>query len=687
MARITDTLRQASVHLLTLTGPGGTGKTRLALQAAAELADVFPGGVWFVPLAALTDPGLMLPAIAEALGMRQEGQEPLVRMLASHLRDKRTLLVLDNLEQLLPAAAPVVGELLAAVDGLTVLATCRSPLRLRAEHELAVAPMAVAPMALPKRKPPPTGEQLRQYDAGRLFIERAQAVSAGFVVTNANAPAVAEICHRLDGLPLAIELAAARIRLLTPKAMLRRLEQRLPFLTGGARDVPARQQTLREAIAWSHDLLTPDERALFRRLAVFAGGWSFEAAEAVAGSPATGELRLDVLDGMERLAEHSLLRQETAPDGEPRFLMLETIREFGLDQLREGDEADEARQRHAVHFLGLATQAFAARKGPDRMVWIDRLEREHDNLRGALTWAVERDPPTALSLAARLPCFWGPQGYVTEGRGWLARVLETIPDGIAPDERLEVLNTAGAFATSQSDLEGIEWWGRAARDLARKLGNLKRLAFALNTLSIGAEWRGEPEQAIALLEESVSVARESGDAEDVGGALNGLGYVYYAFGDLERARLLIDEAVSILRSVGRHGVLPQALHSLGEVLRVSNDLAGAHDAYREAVIVAQDAGTKPQVLQGIEGLAMVLAAQGNAGRAARLLGAMDAHRTEMGMAYDPSIVEEHDRTVAALRTALGDADFTAAWDAGRALALEEAVAEALAPIPGAVDRA
>lgn len=382
VARISSLLQQETVQLVTLTGSGGTGKTRLALQVGAELVGDFPDGVWFVSLASLTDPALVPSAIAEVLGVREEGPESFAPLLAAHLRDKQLLLVLDNVEQLLPAAAPVVGELLLAAPGLKGLATSRGPLRLQAEREL-----AVPPLGLPRRKPPPTMEQLSQYEAVRLFIERAQAINPAFAVTNENAPAVAEICHRLEGLPLAIELAAARIRLLSPPAMLSRLARRLAFLTGGARDVPARQQTLRATVAWSHDLLGPDEQALFRRLAVFAGGWTMEAAEAVAGSSGSGGLTLDVLDGMERLAEHSLLRQVEDAAGEPRFLVLETIREFGLEQLEACGEAGEAHHRHAAVFLEMVARAESELNGGGGQgASLERLETEHDNVRAALEW-------------------------------------------------------------------------------------------------------------------------------------------------------------------------------------------------------------------------------------------------------------------------------------------------------------
>ena len=409
VAEVVDRLRDPNVRLLTLTGPGGTGKTRLALQAVAEVVEVFLDGVWFVDLAPLTDPALVPTAVAQALGVHEAGGRPLEAILASSLADKRLLLLLDNVEQVADAA-PFVAGLLAAAPGLTVLATSRVRLRLRGEQEMAVPPLGLPD---PMRLAPP--EHLSRYETVRLFIARAQDAKADFTITTANAPAVAAICHRLDGLPLAIELAAARVKVLPPEALLKRLEHRLVLLTGGARDAPTRQQTMRGAIAWSYDLLAGAERALFRRVAVFVGGFDLAAATVVVG--VTPEWGTDVFEGVAALVEQSLLRQEIGPEGEPRFGMLETVREYGQERLAASGEEEDARRQHAVHFLALAEQAEASLLGRWDGRWMDRLEADQDNVRAALAWVIDGgQTETALQFVCALHPFWFFRSRFREGR-------------------------------------------------------------------------------------------------------------------------------------------------------------------------------------------------------------------------------------------------------------------------------
>jgi len=419
-------LEQAGARIVTLTGPGGTGKTRLGLQVGAELVEAFGDGVWFVPLAAIADPDLVVPAIAQPLGVREIPGEPLLTTLQEYLQKKHALLLLDNFEHL-TAAAPAISALLAACPGVQVLVTSREPLRIAGERELPVSPLSL-PTERQARGLPPAA--LLEYSAIRLFVERAQAVKPDFTLSEATAADVTAICRRLDGLPLAIELAASRVRVLPPRQLLSRLDTRLKLLTGGHRDLPARQQTLRAAIEWSHDLLDPDEQTLFARLAVFSGGCTFEAAEAICA--AAGELGLDVLDGLDSLTQKSLLRPDEGDDGESRFTMLETIREYGLDRLDATGDAAMVRRTHAGYFLTLAEKAEPELTGPDQVAWLNRLNAEHDNFRSALGWLEQADgAETRLRIVAALWRFWWMHGHLAEGRGWLDRALAGA-DGLPP---------------------------------------------------------------------------------------------------------------------------------------------------------------------------------------------------------------------------------------------------------------
>jgi predicted ATPase/class 3 adenylate cyclase len=472
VSEVCDLLRGEATRLLTLTGPGGTGKTRLALQAAADLLEDFSDGAFLAQLATLTEAELFFSAVAETLGVKETGDQPLKEILKDYLHERRLLLVLDNFEQVL-GAAPTVTELLTAAPGLKVLATSRTPLRLYGEKEYAVPPLSV-----PDVRHLPDLKTLSQYEAVRLFIERAKSAKVDFEVTDESAPAVAEICVRLDGLPLAIELAAARIKMLPPKAMLKRLGSRLKLLTGGARDLPERQRTLRATIEWSHALLDEGERVLFGRLAVFSGGRTLEAIEAICD--AERDLPVEAFDGVSSLLDKSLLRQEEGPNGEPRFVMLETVHEFAREKLQESKEAEEIKRVHAQYFLTLAEQAFPELRGPDQLEWLERLEAEHDNMRAALSWALEhKQVELALRLGSALWWFWWMRGHNSEGRRWLEQALAMDGRG-SPEVRAIALAGAGALASEQGDLDrakeacegGFELLANEAREASETKLNL-----------------------------------------------------------------------------------------------------------------------------------------------------------------------------------------------------------------------
>ena len=665
VAEVVSLLRSSDARLVTLTGPGGTGKTRLALQVAAELLDAFPDGVFFVPLAALRDPELVPSAIASALGLRdQAGQTP-AQVVRETLAGKRLLLVLDNVEQV-AASAPFVGELLAAAPDLEVLATSRLPLRLRAEHEYPVTPLALPPAS---GTPP---EQLLQYEAVRLFVERAQAVRAGFTLTPDIAPAVAEITRRLDGLPLAIELAAARVRLLPPAALLARLEKRLPLLTGGPRDAPARQQTLRDAIAWSYDLLAADEQVLFRRLSIFAGGFSLEAAEAVANPGA----ELDVLDGLDRLSEHSLLRPGAETDGEPRFAMLETIREYGLEQLAQSGEAEATRRAHTEFFLALVEEAEPKLTSPEQLVWLERLETEHDNLLAALSWAVISDAQVTLRLVWGLAWFWYFRGYLREGRAWLERALAA--SGDPGPLHAGAFAAAGRLARHLGDYGGAIALLERSLELARSFQDRRAEALALHELgALAGLAEGDAAREVALTEASLALWRELGDSWGTARTLNNLGYEAYLQGDLDRAVSLLDEGVALARAAGDRLVLGYIVDSRGVVAEAQGELERATNLYREALTLAQQVSAPLVEAFALSSLAGMAARQGQPARAARMWGAASALRDAIGTRLPLEEEERFAGPVSAVRELLGEDAFAAAWEEGRAQPLDQVVAEAL----------
>jgi predicted ATPase len=717
LAKAKSLLLRQDVRLVTVTGPGGIGKSRLALELARNTVENFPGGTYFVPLAAVSEPGLITFLIAQTVGVRETaGQSPL-NSLKEYLQRTVSgpmLLLIDNFEHLV-AAAPTLSELLAVGPNLKLLVTSRAALHVYHEHEF-----PVPPLALPETKSLPPMEALSQYSAVSLFVQRATAVKPDFRLTEENASAVVEICLRLDGLPLAIELAAARTKLLPPAAIRTRLASRLQLLTAGARDLPARQQTLRQAIDWSYDLLNVSEQKLFRRLSAFVGGCTLEAVESVGNTK--NDLGMDVLDGMASMVDKNLVRQIEQADGEPRFVMLETIREYALEKMADNGEESPTKRAHAAYCLVLAEEGAAEDNAPKRAEWLDRFEIERDNFRAALEWLIQTDDPDwGLRLALALFPVWEMREHFAEGRDLLEKLLKLASAAAPTNARVRALFAAGVLASEQSDYTSADTLFQENLRIARQLGDKRSIAVSLNAMAVNARHCGELSASRALFEESLALWRELQDAPATGRALSNLASIVKLQNDFAHARDLYEECLSIFRALADTSGIAWTLNHQGDVARDQGDsfaaqslyeqslrafrqlgdrwgIAGcladlgnlaraqgecrqADSLYRESLGLFCELEHKRGMARLLESFACSAAAQSEPARSLRLAGAAAALRQSIGVPLTPVEQVALERSLEKAHREMTTTAGRAAWLEGWVMPVERTIEDVLRPVP------
>ena len=684
-AAVSDLVRAEGVRLVTLTGPGGVGKSRLAVEVAQRLGPGFRDGVRFVELGSVRAAELVTAAIAAALGLNTSGGAPITD-LKSYLRARRLVLVLDNFEQVI-GAAPLVAELLGAAPGVVALVTSRMVLRLSGEHEFPVPPLPVPPIGAGG-----DAADVQRCASVRLFVQRAQAASAGFELTSGNAGAVAEICRRLDGLPLAIELAAARVRLLPPQALLARLGDRMGLLTGGARDLPERQQTLRNTLDWSFDLLSSGEQALFARLGVFAGTFDLPAAETVgtaAAGPAVPGRAGHVMDTLGSLVDSSLVRPQTR-NGEPRFGLLETIREYALERLRDGADWREAHDRHAAYFLALAEPAPAELQGPGQLAWLDRLETEHGNLGAAMSWLVKQDQlESAIHLSWATWRFWWLRGHAEELASYVDILAKS--EHLPPRQRALALSGTGFGLFASGDQATAQPLLEQSLPLYRQAGDMLGAATTAAMLGHLLALQHQDARASELLEQTLAPLQEAGNDRlagperaqhllDVALVCNFLGQIRLSQADHDRAAQLFTEGLNAARSAQDRFTILVSLYDLALSSQAQGDLTGAAERLHEGVSQSAEARDEPSVAYYLEALAAVAIQQDNLERAVHLLAAAGALLQAKGSGWLHALVPRaahDDGLLAALRSRMGDAAFEQAWTRGQSLGGSRAVEYAL----------